>query len=74
VTNNGKIAIARTETENHSEIEFYRSCGFFTMHDMGIPSYPSSKGADISGLAYTSLGKEGTTEIFKKFYSMGARF
>jgi hypothetical protein len=74
VTNNGKIAIARTETENHSEIEFYRSCGFFTMHDMGIPSYPSSKGADISVLAYTSLGKEGTTEIFKKFYSMGARF
>jgi hypothetical protein len=74
VTKNGKIAIARTETENQREIEFYRSCGFFTMHDMGIPSYPSSKGADISVLAYTSLGKEGTAEIFKKFYSMGARF
>jgi hypothetical protein len=74
VTKNGKIAIARTETENQSEIEFYRECGFFTMQDMGIPSYPSSKGTDISVLAYTPMGKEGTTEIFKKFYSMGARF
>jgi hypothetical protein len=74
VTKNGKIAIARTETENQSEIEFYRECGFFTMQDMGIPSYPSSKGVDISVLAYTPLGIEGTTEIFKKFYSMGARF
>ena len=74
VTKNGKIAIARTETENKSEIEFYRSCGFFTMRDMGIPSYPSSKGTDISVLAYTSLGKEGTAEIFRKFYAMGARF
>lgn len=74
VTKNGKIAIARTETENQREIEFYQSCGFFTMHDMGIPSYPSSKGADISVLAYTPLGKEGTAEIFRKFYSMGARF
>jgi hypothetical protein len=74
VTKNGKIAIARTETENQSEIEFYRECGFFTMQDMGIPSYPSSKGTDISVLAYTPLGIEGTTEIFKKFYSMGARF
>jgi hypothetical protein len=74
VTKNGKIAIARTETANESEIEFYRSCGFFTMHDMGIPSYPSSKGTDISVLAYTPLGKEGTAEIFRKFYAMGARF
>ena len=74
VTKNGKVAIARTETENESEIEFYRSCGFFTMHDMGIPSYSSSKGTDISVLAYTPLGKEGTTEIFRKFYAMGARF
>lgn len=74
VTRNGKIAIARTETENILETEFYRSCGFFTMHDMGIPSYSSSKGADITVLAYTPLGKEGTAEIFKKFYSMGARF
>jgi hypothetical protein len=74
VTKNGKIAIARTETENQSEIEFYRSCGFFTMQDMGIPSYPSSKGTDISVLAYTPLGKEGTAEIFRKFYAMGARF
>ena len=74
VTKNGKIAIARTESDNQSEIEFYRSCGFFTMQDMGIPSYPSSKGVDISVLAYTPLGIEGTTEIFKKFYSMGARF
>ena len=74
VTKNGKIAIARTETENESEIEFYRSCGFFTMHDMDIPSYPSSKGTDISVLAYTPMGKEGTAEIFRKFYSMGARF
>ena len=74
VTKNGKIAIARTETDNEREIEFYQSCGFFTMHDMGIPSYPSSKGTDISVLAYTPMGKEGTTEIFKKFYAMGARF
>lgn len=76
VNKNGKIAIARTETENKYEIDFYRSCGFFTMHDMDIPSYASSssKGADISILAYTPLGKEGTAEIFKKFYSMGARF
>ena len=74
VTKNGKIAIARTETENEREIEFYQSCGFFTMRDMSIPSYPSSKGTDISVLAYTPLGIEGTTEIFKKFYSMGARF
>lgn len=74
VTKNGKIAIARTETENQREIEFYQSCGFFTMHDMGIPSYPSSKGADISVLAYTPMGKEGTAEIFRKFYAMGARF
>jgi hypothetical protein len=74
VTKNGKVAIARTETANESEIEFYRSCGFFTMHDMGIPSYSSSKGADISVLAYTPLGKEGTAEIFRKFYAMGARF
>ena len=74
VTKNGKIAIVRTETDNEREIEFYQSCGFFTMHDMGIPSYPSSKGADISVLAYTPLGKEGTAEIFRKFYAMGARF
>jgi hypothetical protein len=74
VTKNGKIAIARMETDNQSEIEFYRSCGFFTMQDMGIPSYPSSKGTDISVLAYTPLGKEGTAEIFRKFYAMGARF
>jgi hypothetical protein len=44
------------------------------MHDMGIPSYPSSKGTDISVLAYTPMGKEGTAKIFRKFYSMGARF
>jgi hypothetical protein len=74
VNKNGKIGIARTESDNQSEIDFYRECGFFTMHDMGIPSYPSSKGADISVLAYTPLGKEGTAEIFRKFYSMGARF
>ena len=74
VTKNGKIAIARTETAHEREIEFFQSCGFFTMHDMGIPSYPSSKGTDISVLAYTPMGKEGTAEIFRKFYSMGARF
>jgi hypothetical protein len=74
VTKNGKIAIARTETENEREIEFYQSCGFFTMRDMSIPSYPSSKGTDISVLAYTPLGKEGTAEIFRKLYAMGARF
>ena len=74
VNKNGKIGIARTESDNQSEIDFYQSCGFFTMQDMGIPSYPSSKGTDISVLAYTPLGKEGTAEIFRKFYSMGARF
>jgi len=74
VTKNGKIAIARTEADNEHEIEFYRSSGFFTMLDMDIPSYPSSKGTDISVLAYTPLGKEGTSQIFKKFYAMGARF
>lgn len=74
VTRNSKIAIARTEADNEHEIEFYRSSGFFTMLDMDIPSYPSSKGTDISILAYTPLGKEGTAQIFKKFYSMGARF
>lgn len=74
VTKNGKIAIARTEADNEHEIEFYRSSGFFTIRDMDIPSYPSSKGTDISILAYTPLGKEGTAQIFKKFYSMGARF
>jgi hypothetical protein len=74
VTKNGKIAIARTETENQTEIEFFQSCGFFTMHELGIPSYPSSKGTDISVLAYTPMDKEGTAEIFRKFYSMGARF
>jgi len=74
VTRNSKIAIARTEADNEHEIKFYRSSGFFTMHDMGIPSYPSSKGQDILVLAYTPLGKEGTAQIFKKFYSMGARF
>jgi hypothetical protein len=74
VTRNSKIAIARTEADNEHEIKFYRSSGFFTMHDMGIPSYPSSKGQDILVLAYTPLGKEGPAQIFKKFYSMGARF
>ena len=73
VTKNGKIAIVRADADNTSDIKLYQSCGLFTMEDMGIPSYSSSKG-NVEVLVYTPMGLEGTTQIFKKFYEMGARF
>ena len=73
VVKNGKIAIIRADADNHDTIQLYKSCGFFTMEDMGIPSYSSAKdGMEV--LAYTPMGLEGTAQIFKKFYDMGARF
>jgi hypothetical protein len=73
VVKNGKIAIIRADADNHDTIQLYKSCGFFTMEDMGIPSYSSTKdGMEV--LAYTPMGLEGTAQIFKKFYDMGARF
>ena len=73
VTKNGKIAIIRADADNLKGIELYRSCGFFTMEDMGIPSYSSVKG-NMEILAYTPMGLEDTSQLFKKFYDMGARF
>ena len=73
VTKNGKIAIVRVNTEDENEIQLYQSCGFFTMCNMGIPSYASTKGA-MEVVVYTPMGLEGTSQIFKKFYEMGARF
>lgn len=73
VVKNGKIAIVRGQADNEKEIAIYKSCGFLTMEDMNIPSYSSSKD-NIEIMAYTPLGVEGTSEIFKKFYQMGARF
>ena len=73
VVKNGKIAIIRAQANNPREIELYRSCEFMTMDDMSIPSYTSSKD-NIEIMGYTPLGAEGTSEIFKKFYQMGARF
>lgn len=73
VVKNGKIAIIRADADNIKDIELYRSCGFFTMEDMGIPSYSSVKG-NMEILAYTPMGLEGTSQLFKKFYDMGARF
>jgi hypothetical protein len=43
------------------------------MEDMGVPSYSTSKDKVVV-LGYTPLGLEQTAEIFKKFYSQGARF
>jgi len=73
VVKNGKIAIIRADADNIKDIELYRSCGFFTMEDMGIPSYSSVKG-NMEILAYTPMGLEDTSQLFKKFYDMGARF
>jgi len=73
VVKNGKIAIVRADADNRGDIQLYQSCGFFTMEDMGIPSYSSSKG-NLEVMVYTPMGLEGTTQIFKKFYDMGARF
>ena len=73
VVKNGKIAIVRADADNISDIKLYQSCGFFTMEDMGIPSYSSVKG-NMEILAYTPMGLEDTSKLFKKFYDMGARF
>ena len=43
------------------------------MEDMGIPSYSAVK-SNMEILAFTPMGLDGTTELFKKFYQMGARF
>lgn len=73
VTKNGKIAIVRADADNISDIKLYQSCGLFTMEDMGIPSYSSAKD-NLEILAYTPMGLEDTSKLFKKFYDMGARF
>ena len=73
VTKNGKIAIVRADADNISDIKLYQSCGLFTMEDMGIPSYSSTK-SNMEILAFTPMGLDGTTELFKRFYQMGARF
>jgi len=73
VVKNGKIAIIRADADNHDDIKIYQSCGFFTMEDMSIPSYTSTKD-NMEVLAYTPMGLEGTAQIFKKFHDMGARF
>ena len=73
VVKNGKIAIVRADADNDKSTKLYQSCGFFTMEDMGIPSYSSSKD-NVEILAFTPIGLEGTTQIFKKFHDMGARF
>ena len=73
VVKNGKIAIIRADADNRETVQLYQSCGFFTMEDMGIPSYSSIKDR-IEVLVYTPMGLEGTTQIFKKFHDMGARF
>ena len=73
VAKNGKIAIVRADADNIKDIELYRSCGFFTMEDMGVPSYSSAKD-NVEILAYTPLGLNGTSQLFNKFYEMGARF
>ncbi len=73
VVKNGKIAIVRVDADDTENIKLYQFCGFFTMEDIGIPSYSSSKG-NMEILAFTPLGLEGTAQIFKKFYDMGARF
>ena len=73
IVKNRKIGIVRVDADDEAEIELYRSCGFYTMADMGVPSYTSSKD-NVTVLGYTPLGLEQTTEIFKKLYTQGARF
>ena len=73
IVKNRKIGIVRVDANDDAEIELYRSCGFYTMEDMGVPSYSTSKDKVVV-LGYTPLGLEQTAEIFKKFYSQGARF
>lgn len=73
IVKNRKIGIVRVDANDDAEIELYRSCGFYTMEDMGVPSYSTGKDKVVV-LGYTPLGLEQTAEIFKKFYSQGARF
>ena len=73
VVKNGKIAIVRTDADNQRDIQMYKSCGLFTMEDMGIPSYTAAK-SNMEILAFTPMGIDGTTQLFKRFYDMGARF
>jgi hypothetical protein len=73
IVKNRKIGIVRVDANDEAEIELYRSCGFYTMEDMGVPSYSTSKDKVVV-LGYTPLGLEQTAEIFKKFYTQGARF
>ena len=73
VVKNGKIAIVRADADKERDIQMYRSCGLFTMEDMGIPSYSAVKN-NMEILAFTPMGLDGTTELFKRFYQMGARF
>jgi hypothetical protein len=73
IVKNRKIGIVRVDANDEEEIELYRSCGFYTMADMGVPSYSTSKD-NVAVLGYTPLSLEQTSEIFKKFYSQGARF
>ena len=73
IVKNRKVAIVRTKADDEAEIQLYKSCGFYTMEDMSIPSYSSRKD-NVAVLAYTPLGLEQTAAIFKQFYSSGARF
>ena len=73
IIKNRKVAIVRTKADDEAEIQLYKSCGFYTMEDMCVPSYSSQKD-NVAILAYTPLGLEQTAAIFKQFYSSGARF
>ena len=73
IIKNHKVAIVRTKADDEAEIQLYKSCGFYTMEDMRVPSYSALKD-NIAILAYTPLGLEQTAAIFQRFYSSGARF
>jgi hypothetical protein len=73
IVKNRKIGIVRVDADDEAEIDLYRSCGFYTMADMDVPSYSTSKD-NIEVLGFTPLGLQQTAEIFKKFYAQGARF
>lgn len=73
IIKNRKVAIVRTKADDEAELQFYKSCGFYTMEDMHVPSYSALKD-NIAILAYTPLGLEQTAAIFQRFYSSGARF
>lgn len=73
IIKNRKVAIVRTKADDEAEIQLYKSCGFYTMEDMHVPSYSALKD-NIAILAYTPLGLEQTAAIFQRFYSSGARF